>query len=94
MIGTLIFLCILVTALALGATADGSPTEVFYAKLINAFYGSNHTGRPVECGRDWTYFHYIATESGIILIIQIIHVVFSVTAFVKLWRRGGKSLNV
>jgi len=91
---TIIGLCIFVTILAVEGTVDGSPTEAFYTKMINAFYGTNHTGRPEECGRDWTYFHYIATETAVVLILQVINGIFSVVAFVKLWKKGRNSLTV
>jgi len=77
-----------------GASVEGSPTEAFYAGVINAFYGTNHTGRPLECGRDWTYYHYVATQMLINLFLTIGHIMLSIAFFVKLWRRGGRTLHV
>jgi len=93
-IGVLLIIAVLVAPLAIGTTVSGSPTEAFYAGIINSFYGTNHTGRPVECGRDWTYYHYLATEMLVTLIVMLIHMTMSIIFFVKLWRRGGKTLSV
>ena len=94
----IVSLVLLVVVLAgpviFGATVQGSPTENFYANLINTFYGTNHTGRPLECGRDWTYYHYLATQMLIQLLLTISHIALSVTLFVKLWRHSGKTLKV
>jgi len=95
MIVSLVLLFVILAGpVILGATAQGSPTETFYAGLINTFYGTNHTGRPLECGRDWTYYHYLATQMLIQIILTIGHIMLSVTFFVKLWRRGGKTLHL
>jgi len=76
--------------LVAGEATTTATSEVVYAHMINAFYGTNHTGRPSECGRDWTYFHYIATETAIVLILQILNGIFSVVTFMK-WRKKPKS---
>jgi len=95
MIISLILLFVLLAGpVVFGATTQGSPSENFYAGLINAFYGTNHTGRPLECGRDWTYYHYLATQMLVLLLISISHVIITITLFVKLWRRGKKTLRV
>ena len=82
------------TTMVVGDITSTSPSEAVFAQMINAFYGTNHTGRPRECGRDWTYFHYIATETAIVLILQLINSIFSVVAFMKLWKKGKNSLTV
>jgi len=95
MIVSLVLLFVILAGpVVFGATTQGSPTENFYAGLINAFYGTNHTGRPLECGRDWTYYHYLATQMLVQLILTMSHIIITIILFVKLWRRGEKSLRV
>jgi len=95
MIVSLVLLFVILAGpVVFGATTQGSPTEYFYAGLINAFYGTNHTGRPLECGRDWTYYHYLATQMLIQLVLTISHIIITILLFVKLWRRGERSLRV
>jgi len=81
---------IFVTILVAGEATTTATSETVYAHMINAFYGTNHTGRSSECGRDWTYFHYIATETAIVLILQVLNGIFSVVTFIK-WRNKQKS---
>jgi len=76
--------------LVAGETTTTDTSEKVYAQVINTLYGTNHTGRPNECGRDWTYFHYIATETAIVLILQILNGIFSVVTFIK-WKNKQKS---
>ena len=95
MITSLVLLVLLLAGpVVFGATTSGSPTEKLYAGIINAFYGTNHTGRPVECGRDWTYYHYLATQMLIQIVLTIGHIMLTVFVFVKLWRKGKSSLRV
>jgi len=84
-----LILIFVITLVAGEATTTGT-TEKVYTQMINAIYGTNHTGRPRECGRDWTYFHYIATETAIVLILQVLNGIFSVVTFIK-WRNKQKS---
>ena len=81
---------VFVMILVVGEATTTATSEVVHAQMINAFYGTNHTGRPSECGRDWTYFHYIATETVIVLILQVLNGIFSVVTFIK-WRNKQKS---
>jgi len=95
MITSVILLFVILAAPVIyGATAEGSPSENFYASLINTFYGTNHTGRPLECGRDWTYYHYLATQLLIQISLTVLHVILTIFFFVKLWRRDKKTLRV
>jgi len=87
-------LLIVMAIIATKGAVDGSSTEAFYTNMINVLYGTNHTVRPDECGRDWTYFHYIATETATVLILQVLHGVFSVYAFIKLWKKNNNTLTV
>jgi len=68
--------------------------ESFHTKVINALYGTNHTERPDECGRDWTYFHYIASEVAAVIALELLHGIFIVTACIKLWKRNNPTLNI
>jgi len=95
MITSLILLFVILAGPVIyGATAEGSPSENFYASLINTFYGTNHTGRPLECGRDWTYYHYLVTQMLIQILLTVLHIILTITFFVKLWKRNGKTLKI
>jgi len=93
-LSVVLILILLAGPLIYGATAEGSASEQFYASVINTFYGTNHTGRPLECGRDWTYYHYLATEVLIQIVLSVIHMGLTITFFVKLWKRNGKTLKI
>jgi len=68
--------------------------EDFHTKVINALYGTNHTGWPDECGRDWTYFHYIASELTAVIALEIVHIIFVIVACTKLWKKNGSILKI
>jgi len=67
--------------------------EDFHTKIINAFYGTNHTEWS-ECGRDQTYFHYIASELTIVIALELIHIIVAIVALVKLWKKNGSTLRM
>jgi len=68
--------------------------EDFHTKIINAFYGTNHTEWSDECGRDWTYFHYIASELTVVIALELVHIIFAIVAFMKLWKKNISTLSM
>jgi len=68
--------------------------EDFHTKIMNAFYGTNHTGWSDECGCDQTYFHYIASELTIVIALELIHIIVAIVAFVKLWKKDVSTLRM
>ena len=68
--------------------------EDFHTKIMNAFYGANHTEWSDECGRDQTYFHYIASEVTILIALELIHIITAIVTLVKLWKKDVSTLRM
>ena len=68
--------------------------EDFHTKIMNAFYGTNHTEWSDECSRDQTYFHYIASELTIVIALELIHFIVAIIVCVKLWKKDVSTLRM
>ena len=54
--------------------------------IHNALSGTNHTVRPIECGRDPSHWSFIATFTIIFCLFQVVHLIFMICN-VRLLRR-------
>jgi len=92
MVRTSVVMCLIVAAVT--NCSRVVKAEDFHSSIINAFYGTNHTEWSDECGRDQTYFHYIASELTIVIALELIHILVTIVAFVKLWKRNISTLSM
>jgi len=91
MVRTSVVMCLIVAAVT--NCSQMIKAEDFHTSIINAFYGTNHTEWS-ECGRDQTYFHYIASELTIVIALELIHIIVAIVAFIKLWKRNVSTLSM
>jgi len=92
MVRTSVVMCLIVAVVTNCSRAVKA--EDFHSSIINAFYGTNHTKWSDECGRDQTYFHYIASELMIVIALELIYIIIAIVAFVKLWKRNVSTLSM
>ena len=92
MVRTSVVMCLIVAAVT--SCSRVTKAEDFHSSIINAFYGTNRTEWTDECGRDQTYFHYIASELMIVIALELIYIIIAIVAFVKLWKRNVSTLSM